>query len=83
MALMGVFMVIKYTTENLICFFAKDKKGQGHYQIFEKENLNEPIAIYVNIFTIHLSNRFPQLESEYQYFDEMCEIITMLYELGE
>ena len=73
-------MTTKYTTEHLICFFAKDEKGQEHYQIFEKENLSEPMAIYVDRNTMmHLHESFPKPETEYRYFNEMCEIVSMLY----
>ena len=76
-------MVVKYSTEHLICYLGKNDKGQIYYTIFEKEDMKEPIAIYVDRKTIHLANRFPQPENQYKYFDEMCEIISVLYDLGE
>ena len=83
MGLMGVFMVVKYSTKHLICYLDKNDRGEIYHKIFEKEDMKEPIAIYVNRTTMHLANRFPQPENRYKYFDEMCEIVSVLYDLGE
>lgn len=83
-------MVVKYSTEHLICYLDNNdrgeiyhKIGEIYHKIFEKENMKEPIAIYVDRTTMHLANRFPQPENRYKYFDEMCEIISVLYDLGD
>lgn len=71
---------IKYSTKHLECVRAFSQKGQEHYQIFEKENGEKPVAIYVNSKTkMHLSDDFPKPENKYKYFNEMCEIIQHLY----
>ena len=74
--------VIKYTTEHLVSYEAKDQQNQTHHQIFEKENPERPIAIYSSEFDkLHLADEFPQNAREYKYFNEMCEIMQLLYSL--
>lgn len=74
--------VLKYSTEHLVCFEAKDQQNQIHHQIYEKVNDQKPVAIYsVNLNKLHLANEFPQNAREYKYFDEMCEIMTFLHSL--
>ena len=76
--------VIKYTTEHLICIEARDMKNQLHHQIFEKENKETPMAVYSPEFgTLQLIESFPKPESDYIYFNEMCEIIKFLYSLKQ
>lgn len=73
--------VIKYTTEHLQCFRCFDKLGQGHYQIYEKENQEKPVAIYINKTSMKLADNFPKPERNYKYFNEMCEIVGLLVSL--
>lgn len=73
-------MVVKYETKNLKCFLCKDGKGQLHHQIFEKGN-DIPIIIYVDRHTMHLSDRFPLVASEYKFYDEVREIIKLLVDM--
>ena len=70
--------VFKYSTEHLECVWARSEKGQGHYQIYEKENQEKPVAIYINQRSMQLSNDFPKPERSYKYFKEMCEIVGVL-----
>lgn len=76
-------MVVKYETEHLTCNIAKDEKGNSYYQIWEKENKEKPIALYVDRQTMHLADEFPLEASEYKYIKEFCEIIKLLYDMGE
>ena len=73
--------VLKYTTKHLECFSCLDEKQQPHYQIFEKENAETPIAIYIDKKHMKLADRFPRPEYTYKYFKEMCEIIQTLMQL--
>lgn len=74
--------VLKYSTEHLVCFETKDQKSQSHHQIFEKENQEQPVAIYAHeLNKLHLSNSLPLNVREYKYFNEMGEIIRFLYSL--
>lgn len=68
--------VVKYSTEHLVCYETEN----GH-QIFEKENPNEPICIYVNMNVMHLSALIPMPEETYKYFMELGEIIEFLYNM--
>lgn len=74
---MVMYMVVKYQTEHLTCC----KIGES-YQIYEKLG-SKLLAVYYNQNNMKLAPDFPVPENTYQYFDEMCEIITTLYELGE
>ena len=76
-------MIVKYETEHLTCNIAKDEKGNPYHQIWEKENKEKPIALYVDQQTMHLANEFPLEASEYKYIKEFCEIIKLLYGVGE
>ena len=74
--------VIKYTTEHLVSYEAKDLQNQTHHQIFEKENPEKPIAIYSSEFgKLHLAEEFPHNAREYKYFNEMCEVMGFLYSI--
>ena len=75
-------MIVKYETEHLTCNIAKDEKGNPYHQIWEKEN-KEKIALYIDRQTMHLANEFPLEASEYKYIKEFCEIIKLLYGVGE
>lgn len=70
--------VLKYSTQNLCCYRCCNDLGQKHYQIFEKENEEKPIAIYVNKKHMKLADEFPQRAQDYKYFNEMCEIVQTL-----
>lgn len=77
-------MVIKYTTEHLICYLDKNDRGEIYHKIFEKEDKEEPICIYTDRTTMKLSNRVPEGKEEtYKYFFELGEIVQFLYDLGE
>ena len=76
-------MVVKYETEHLTCNIAEDEKENSYYQIWEKENKEKPIALYVDRQTMHLADEFPLEASEYKYIKEFCEIIKLLYDMGE
>ena len=76
-------MLVKYETKHLTCNIAKDEKGNSYHQIWEKENKEKPIALYVDRQTMHLTNEFPLEASEYKYIEEFCEIIKLLYDMGE
>ena len=67
---------LKYSTKNLTCYYCNDC-----YEIFENTQTDLPIAIYYNVNKMKLSNRFPVPETSYIYFDEMCEIIQLLYDM--
>ena len=73
-------MIVKYETEHLTCNIAKDEKGNSYHQIWEKEKL---IALYVDRQTMHLADEFPLEASQYKYIKEFCEIIKLLYDMGE
>ena len=75
-------MIVEYETEHLTCNIAKDEKGNPYHQIWEKENKEKPIALY-DRQTMHLANEFPLEASEYKYIKEFCEIIKLLYDMGE
>lgn len=70
---------VKYSTKNLTCYASKDLQGSEFYQIFENENQDTPVAIYVDQNTMHLRQDFPKEEFTYKYFNEMCEIVEWLY----
>lgn len=84
MAQKGVVMVIKYTTEHLICYLRKDENGKKQHFIYEKEDKEEPICIYTDRTTMKLSSRVPEGKEEtYKYFFELGEIVQFLYDLGD
>lgn len=72
---------LKYSTAHLTCYLAQDLKGQEHYQIFENGKNDKPIAIYIDCNHMQVANEMPKPETSYKYFDEMCEIVSYLYEL--
>lgn len=76
-------MLVKYETRHLACNIAKDEKGNSYHQIWEKENKEKPIALYVDRQTMHLADEFPSEASDYKYIKEFCEIIKFLYGVGE
>ena len=76
-------MVVKHETEHLTCNIAKDEKGNSYHQIWEKENKEKPIALYVDRQTMYLADEFPLEASQYKYIKEFCEIIKLLYDMGE
>lgn len=75
-------MLVKYETKHLTCNIAKDEKGNSYHQIWEKENKEKPIALYVDRQTMHLADEFPSEASDYKYIKEFCEIIKFLYGVG-
>ena len=76
-------MLLKYETEHLTCNMAKDGKGNSYHQIWEKENKEKPIALYVDRQKMYLADEFPLEVDEYKYIKEFCEIIKLLYDMGE
>lgn len=65
--------VIKYSTENLVCYFRN-----GKYYMYEKQDTSNPIAILPSPHTLHISEKIPNPENKYKYFREMQEILYFL-----
>ena len=74
--------LIKFTTQNLVCYHAKDGVGNSHYQIYELDNYSKPICIYVDRNTIHLAEELPENVTTYKFFEELWELINLLYNLN-
>ena len=72
---------IKGSTEHLTFFLTKDEKGKAYYQVWEKgDTCGKPIAMYDGDKILHLRDDFPVPEKNYKYFDEMCDVISNIYE---
>lgn len=76
-----MYSILKYSTTNLFVVRAKDKKGNRYYQIWERKNEQVPVAIYVDKSNMKLRDDFPNNIEEYEYFDEIQDIIKFLYDM--
>lgn len=73
---------VAMTTPHFRYILAKDGKGRGYYQVWEREGNNDkPIAMYDGDRILHLREDFPVPENKYKYFDEMCDIITDIHKM--
>ena len=75
-------MVIKFTTEHLVCYQTKDGVGNSHHQIYELDKYDKPICIYVDRSTMHLADELPLDITRYKFFEELKELIELLYKLN-
>lgn len=74
--------LIKFTTQNLVCYHTKDSVGNPHYQIYELDKFEKPICIYVDRNTMHLAEELPEDVTTYKFFEELGELIEILYKLN-
>lgn len=74
--------LIKFTTQNLVCYHAKDSVGNSHYQIYELDKYDKPVCIYVDRSTMHLADELPLDITTYKFFEELKELIELLYKLN-
>lgn len=74
--------LIKFTTKNLVCYHTKDGVGNEHYQIYELDKYDKPICIYVDRKTMHLADELPLDITTYKFFEELKELIDILFKLN-
>lgn len=67
-------MELKYFSKNLKCYVLADQYGERHYQIFER-NAKVPVIVCSSKGQLHLSKTIPLLIEDYEYYDEVCNIV--------
>lgn len=66
------------STKNLECDRREKDNGEWQYLIFEKNAKTPIMALGKDAKMQHLANTMPLLIQDYEYYDELCDIMVQL-----
>lgn len=74
-------MLVKYSTENLVCVSEKDKNNGIYFGIYEKGNKQKLIVNYLDKDNMLINNEILKNPENYKYIKELYEILEFLIKL--